>query len=380
MRGEIFSYLDDCLEQFDEPFRQRDVEKALSGDRLTPRDLGALLSEEALPFLEPMARKSALLTQRNFGKAVLLYAPIYLSDYCSSPCTYCSFNCQNKMPRSRLGKEELRREAEYLAQRGIQHVLVLTGCSQKHSPPDWIAERLEILRDYFACVGLEIFSLDRAGYEDLGRAGAEEMTIYQETYDRELYKVYHPSGPKSVYDERIAAPEAACQAGYRSVNQGVLLGLAPWRRDFFTAACHAVWLASRYPGTDVALSFPRIRPAAGYHVPYPVEDRDLVQAMLAWRLFMPRGGLSLSTRESADLRRHLIPLGVTRLSAGSSTAVGGYVLNNKKGQFAVSDESSIEATAAMLKEIGYQPVYRDWQSPVGSVGPISPERGEVVSL
>ena len=212
--------------------------------------------------------------------------------------------------------------------------------------------------------------MDRPGYKLLGQAGAEEMTIYQETYDRELYKVYHPSGPKSIYEHRIAAPEAACQAGYRSINQGVLLGLAPWRKDFFTVACHARWLATRYPGTETAMSFPRIRPAPGYHIPYPVNEQDLVQAMLAWRLFMPRGGMSLSTRESSALRRRLIPLGVTRLSAGSSTTVGGYTLNKGKGQFAVNDESSMESTVAMLRQIGCQPVYRDWRSPAFSDSPL----------
>ncbi len=366
MNQELLEYLEECQALIETPVTEAEVKVALNREKLTIRDLAALLSEQALPYLELMARKSAALSRKNFGKAVLLYAPIYLSDYCSSPCTYCSFSSGNTMKRSRLDNDGLRREAEYLVSKGIRHILVLTGCSQKHSPPEWIAEKLEILREYSACTGLEIYSLDRQGYEMLGRAGAEEMTIYQETYHRELYKVYHPSGPKSIYEHRVSAPEAACQAGYRSINQGVLLGLAPWRKDFFTAACHARWLASRYPGTDVAMSFPRIRPASGYRVPYPVEERDLVQAMLSWRLFMPRGGLSLSTRESSALRRRLIPLGVTRLSAGSSTAVGGYTLNSGAGQFAVNDESSIEATAAMLREIGYQPVYRDWRSPVSS--------------
>lgn len=368
MNSDVSTYLEECGRLFEEPVGENEIKRALDRERLSPRDLAALLSPDALPYLEIMARRTSALTRKNFGKAVLLYAPIYLSDYCGSPCTYCSFNCHNKMSRSRLDDESLRREAEYLLARGIQHILVLTGCSRKHSSPEWIAGKIKILSEYFACIGLEVYSMDRAGYELLGSAGAEEMTIYQETYDRSLYKLYHPSGPKSIYDHRIEAPEAACQAGYRSINQGVLLGLAPWRKDFFTAACHASWLASHYPGTDIAMSFPRIRPAPDYHVPHAVDETELVQAMLAWRLFMPRGGLSLSTRESAELRRRLIPLGVTRLSAGSSTAVGGYTLNKRAGQFAVNDDSSIEATVAMLKETGYQPVYRDWRSPAFAVG------------
>ena len=146
MNQKFHNYLKDCLARFEEPVTEAEIKKTLNRETLSVRDLAVLLSPRAVPYLEIMARKSMAVTQKNFGRAVLLYAPIYLSNYCTSPCTYCSFSCRNTIQRSRLDNEGLRQEAQYLLDKGIQHILILTGCSQKHSPPEWIAEKLAILR------------------------------------------------------------------------------------------------------------------------------------------------------------------------------------------------------------------------------------------
>ena len=211
---------------------------------------------------------------------------------------------------------------------------------------------------------MEIYALDPQGYGRLIQAGVDSLTIYQETYNQSLYARLHPGGPKQDYRFRLNAPEHACRAGMRAVNIGALLGLDDWRRDAFLCGLHANYLQDRYPQTEISVSLPRMRPhAGGYQPEYIVEDRHIVQIMTAMRLFMPRAGITISTRESARFRDRLLPLGVTRMSAGSCTAVGGRTNEgNRVGQFDISDERSVAEMAAMLRRAGWQTVYKDWQA------------------
>jgi 2-iminoacetate synthase len=343
--------------------QQQDVLRALGKERLGPEDLLALLSPAAGDMLEELARKAAALTLQHFGRAVQLFTPLYVSDFCTNRCVYCGFNAEQGSKRRQLSLGEVRAEAECIAATGLRQILVLTGDARAKAPPEFLEQVLTVLREFFPSLLLEVYALTREEYARTIHAGAEGLTIYQETYDPEQYARMHPSGPKQDYAFRLDAPERACRAGMRWVGIGALYGLGDWRRDAFWAALHARWLQDRYPGAEIGLSLPRMRPhAAGWQPEHPVSDRDLTQILLAQRLFLPRATITLSTRESPRLRENLLPLGVTRLSAGVSTSVGGHGTDQAgTPQFEVADNRSVSEIAAMLRGKGYQPVFKDWQ-------------------
>ncbi|MDO8723016.1 MAG: 2-iminoacetate synthase ThiH [Syntrophales bacterium] len=340
-----------------------DVERALQKERPGERDFLALLSDRADAYLEAIAQKAHELTLRNFGRVIHLYAPLYLSNFCDNECVYCGFKHSNPILRKKLSAAEVEQEAKVIAGSGILHVLLLTGESHKETPPDYIRQCLGILRQYFSPPWIETYPLDTEGYVGLVDEGADGLTIYQETYDEELYEKLHQRGFKRNFRFRLDAPERACQAWMRSVSIGALLGLSDFRKDVFFTGLHALYLQNRYPGVEIGVSFPRIQPQVGNFSPEnPVNDREIVRAMLAVRLFMPRAGINISTRERGDFRRNLIGLGVTRMSAGSRTEVGGYALSVKtEGQFDVADTSGVDEIKEMISLRGYQPVMKDWQ-------------------
>lgn len=202
-------------------------------------------------------------------------------------------------------------------------------------------------------------------YRELNMAGVSGITIYQECYNREVYARVHRKGPKTDYAFRLNAPERAIKAGFRLVNIGPLLGLASPPAEVFAAGLHLRYLETRYPGVELSISLPRIRPAVGAYQPeFPVTDAVLVRYILALRLFLPRVGINLSTREGAALREHLLPLGITRLSAESRTTVGGYAQDTAEsvGQFQVEDNRSMAQILAMLRQNNYQPLLKDWET------------------
>lgn len=350
--------------------QSRDVVRALSKDRLSPEDLLALLSPVAGTMLEDLARRAAEITLRHFGRTVQLFTPLYVSDFCSNRCVYCGFNADRNGPRRQLSLDEVRAEAEAVAATGLKQVLVLTGDARHKATLEYLESCLGVLRGYFPSLILEIYALATEEYTRMIAAGAEGLTIYQETYDQGLYARLHPGGPKRDYAFRLDAPERACRAGMRWVGIGALYGLGDWRADAFWAALHARWLQDQYPGAEIGLSLPRMRPhAGGWQPEHRVSDRDLTQILLAHRLFLPRAAITLSTREAPRLRENLLPLGVTRLSAGVSTSVGGHGANAAgTPQFEVADHRSVSEIAAMLRSKGFQPVFKDWQ-PLDTAAP-----------
>lgn len=360
--GELKRY--DCFD-FDGYFSRltaADVEQVLHKERLQVLDYLTLLSPQAEGFLESMAQKASRLTIQHFGKTMLLYTPLYLSNYCTNQCLYCGFNTKNILHRKKLSLNEVATEAEAIARTGLKHIIILTGDCTKESPVTYIADCVKVLKDYFSSISMEIYALTCEEYEQLAAVGVDGVTLYQEVYAPLLYAELHPAGPKRNFQFRLDAPERACAAGLRSVNIGALLGLNEWRREAFLTGVHADYLQARYPATEISISPPRMRPHAGGYPPKAlVTDKNLVQYILAYRLFMPHGGLTLSTRESAVLRDHLVGLGVTKMSAGSCTAVGGRTDKGETGQFEISDERTVAQVAAMLYQKGYQPLYKDWQ-------------------
>ena len=339
------------------------IVKIVGKDRLTAMDFLALLSPAAAEHLEIMAQKAYALTVQQFGRVILLYTPMYLSDYCTNNCTYCGFNITNSFTRKQLTLDEVEKEAQSISASGLKHILILTGDAPKRAGVSYMRDCVEVLKKYFTSIAIEVYALDKEEYEELVTVGVESMTIYQETYNAVIYDTLHLSGPKKDYRYRLDAPERACQAGIRSVNVGALLGLDNWRKDGFFTGLHANYLQNKYSHMEISISLPRIRPTMGKCEPgVTVNDKEMVQMMTAFRLFMPRAGITLSTRETAQFRNHAIKLGVTKMSAGVNTAVGGHIESQENsGQFAVSDERNVVQMCDAISKLGYQPIFKDWQ-------------------
>lgn len=339
------------------------VERSLDREKPSVMDFLTLLSPQAMHHLEAMAQKAHRLTVQYFGRTIQLFIPLYISNHCNNQCAYCGFNHNNAILRRKLTMTEIEEEARAIARTGMQHVLVLTGEAPHIASIDYLIETVTLLKRYFASVSIEVYPLEIEEYRRLQRAGVDGMTLFQETYSEIMYRQVHLAGRKRDYHWRLNAPERAARGGLRLVNIGPLLGLAEPRSEMFFTGLHARYLENTFLDTEVAISLPRFNAAEGEFTPaYSVDDKTFVQFMTALRLFLPRAGLTISTRESAAFRDRLLPLGATRYSAGSCTGVGGYAEHDahQTPQFEITDCRGVAEVAETIITHGYQPVYKDW--------------------
>jgi len=339
-----------------------DVDRALGSGRRSLCDLGALLSPAAGHRLEDMARLAHAASVRRFGRVVRLFAPLYLSNECVSACTYCGFSAGNDIARRTLSPDEVAAEARELRRRGFRHVLLVAGEHARIVSKDYLVDCVGALAPDVPSISLETQVWDADTYRRLADAGCEGLVVYQETYDRDTYAAIHLKGKKRNYDWRLGAPDRGAEAGMRSLAVGALLGLhADWRADVLALAAHAQALVRRWWRCEVAVSVPRLRPAAGGFQPVrAVTDREYVQIICALRLALPDVGITLSTRESPAFRDAAFRLGVTQMSAGSHTEPGGYAEPGRaEPQFEVSDTRSPADVAAALRNAGYDPIWKD---------------------
>lgn len=349
------------FEGFFKSVKLADVDRVLEKGRIMPEDYLTLLAPIAAERLEAMAQRAHAETIRHFGRTVQIFAPLYVSDYCINACVYCGFNHTNQFGRHQLTLAEVAKEARVISERGIRHILLLTGEHPGKSTVDYMIDCIGVLKRYFSSISIEVYALSEDEYKKLSNVGVDGMTMYQEVYQEERYRPLHPAGPKKDYRFRLDAPERAAKAGMRTITVGALLGLAPWRQECFFTGLHAAYLQEKYPAVDIQMAPPRLRPAGGsFHSEWPVNDVGLVQYITAYRIFMPHSGICVSTRERSELRDNLLRLGVTKMSAGVSTAVGGYSKGGQDGQFKLADERGVDEIRAMLKDNGYQPVFQDW--------------------
>lgn len=349
-------------------FTEGDVRRAL--DRfesgLNERDLMALLSPASRPFLEEMAQKARYVTRKRFGNVMLLYAPLYLSNECRSSCTYCGFSYENKIPRVTLSIEDVERDADVLYERGIRHILLLTGEDYKKTPVSYLEEVAEKIRHRFPSIGIEVYPLKEEEYVRLRDAGVDALTIYQETYDEEVYRSVHLRGMKQNFEYRMDTPDRAGNAGFRRIAIGALLGLSDPAAEVFFTALHARYLMKKYWKSQVLIGLPRLRPAHGIQNVPVLPDSEYVRYLIALRLYLPDGGLVLSTRESPRLRDHMSDICITQMSAASRTDPGGYFHeshednNHELEQFHVEDDRSVEEIVQMLDDHGKEAVFVDW--------------------
>lgn len=344
-----------------------DVQAVLrKNGRLSMSDFAVLISPAAEPYLEQMAHRSAQLTRRRFGNTMQLYAPLYLSNECQNICTYCGFSVTNQIPRKTLTDTELLAEGKVLNSMGFQHILLVTGEANKTVGVPYIRNAVRLLQPFFAQISIEVQPLEEEEYLELIEEGLYAVLVYQETYRRETYRQYHPKGKKSSFDYRLDTPDRLGRAGVHKIGLGALLGLEDWRVDSFFTALHLEYLQKAYWQTKFSVSFPRMRPFEGgeFEV-FPMTERELLQLICAWRLFREDVELSLSTRERAGFRDAVCRLGITSMSAGSSTEPGGYSQpDSALEQFEIDDNRSPQVVAEMLRNQRMDVVWKDWDTAI----------------
>ena len=323
------------------------------------------MAPAALPLLEEIAQAAQVETRKHFGNSVYMFTPIYIANYCENYCIYCGFNCHNKINRAQLNAEEIEKEMAAIAKTGLQEILILTGESRSKSTVEYIGEACKIAQKYFKVIGLEIYPVNSDEYAYLHECGADYVTVFQETYNSDKYETLHLAGHKRIYPYRVNAQERALMGGMRGVGFGALLGLDDFRKDAFATGYHAWLLQRKYPHAEIAFSCPRLRPIINNDRinPMDVHERQLLQVVCAYRLFMPFASITVSTRECARVRDNLVGIAATKISAGVSTGIGSHVEDiEDKGddQFEISDGRSVEEVYDALLAHDLQPVMSDY--------------------
>jgi 2-iminoacetate synthase len=358
---------------------------------LSLKDFAHLISPDAKTCLQAMGLRSHCITRQRFGNTIGLFAPLYLSNECINICAYCGFSRNNAIVRVTLTLDEVIREAQALLDQGFRNILLVAGEHPKFVSKSYLVECVRALHRFTPAISLEVGPMDEDDYRAIVQAGAEGLVAYQETYDRDTYMAMHTAGPKRDFEWRMETPERAYAAGFRRLGIGALFGLNDRRFEALCVAVHADYLLRKCWKAQLTISLPRLRPCAGEFQPhYPMSDQDLVQLVCAFRLLFPDVGLVLSTREPQHLRDALVPLGITLMSAGSHTAPGGYTkagvanLHYTEGgrhvrltahnsgqpgqakiateQFKIADTRSPAEVADLIRRLGYDPVWKDWDA------------------
>jgi 2-iminoacetate synthase len=335
--------------------------------------------------LEAMAQISHALTLQNFGRTMRLFAPLYLSNECINNCRYCGFSRDNPILRVTLDVDEVVAEGRYLARQGFRQILLVAGEHPKFVSRDYLSECVRALAPDFSSISIEVGPMETDDYMPVVEAGVEGLVVYQETYNRRVYAEMHTAGPKRDFNFRLDCAERGYAAGFRRLGIGVLIGLSRWQDEAIALAAHLEYLLKHCWQAQIGVSLPRLRPAAGAFRPlFSINDRELTQLVCALRITFPQVGIVLSTRERASFRDSLVSLGVTMMSAGSHTEPGGYTRQGGEhlhrtvrgrivapefqdgedqlatGQFEISDDRSPAEIATILRQRGFEPVWKDW--------------------
>ena len=338
---------------------------SLSASRPTFFDLLNLLSPAAAsPGFRPALRAAATLARRrHYGKAVTVFAPLYVSNSCVNSCRYCDFNVRHAAPRKTLTLEEIDLEGAAVRRHGVDSLLIVAGEDPRRVTVDWLCEVGRRLREQFSCLSLEVAPQDEGAYRALFAAGFENLTCFQETYDQELYRYLHPAGPKSDYEYRLWTQLRAGRAGFRTLGVAFLLGLAPWRREAASLGAHALYLMKECWQSRVQFAFPRLTPVSGGFAPAcPVDENDLEQIMLAFRVAFPECGMTVSTRESPAFRDAIVQSAANDMSAGSRVTPGGYAVaaDRDVAQFTLNDAREPAAVFAAIRRNRQEVVRKNW--------------------
>jgi 2-iminoacetate synthase len=331
---------------------------------LDPDDLAALI------WVTDPALKSEIYTlarsikERIYGKRLVLFAPLYISDYCVNNCRYCGYRRANQNARRRLTMDEVAAEARAIAAMGHRRIALEAGEDPVNCPIDYVTDAMRAI--YKACDGhdairrinVNIAATTVEDYHKLKEAGIGTYVLFQETYHRPTYAAMH-DGPKADYDWHTTAMDRALAAGLDDLGIGVLFGLYDWRFEVMAMLLHARHLDAVGVGPHT-ISFPRLRPARGMTLseyPHLVNDEDFKHIVACMRLAVPYTGMILSTREESSFRDEVIALGISQISGGSRTGVGEYSQIADEPQFEVNDRRSLDEVIADVVTGGYLPSF-----------------------
>ncbi|WP_346353701.1 [FeFe] hydrogenase H-cluster radical SAM maturase HydG [Azotosporobacter soli] len=345
--------------------------KAEAAKGLTPEEASILLHLEDETLLAELYAVAGRVKERIYGKRVVLFAPLYISDHCINDCTYCGYRKDHKFNRRKLSQDEVAEEVKILESMGHKRLAVEAGEHPQECPIDYVLESLQtIYAQKFENGSIRRANINIAAdrienYAKLKEAGIGTYILFQETYHRPTYEKLHPGGPKADYDWHTTAHHRAMKAGIDDVGFGVLFGLYDYKFEVIAMLLHALDLEKTMGVGPHTVSVPRMRPAAGVNYetfPYLVNDNEFAKIVAILRLAVPYAGIILSTRENAASRDKLLAYGVSQVSAGSCTGVGGYQQerDGKGGetpQFYVDDHRSTDDMLTALCESGWLPSF-----------------------
>ncbi|MGU8400095.1 [FeFe] hydrogenase H-cluster radical SAM maturase HydG [Clostridium perfringens] len=347
------------------------IEKSKSAEGLTPEETAVLLNLEDKELIEEMFKAARQVKEKLYGKRLVVFAPLYVSNYCVNNCTYCGYkHCNDELKRKKLNKEQLIEEVKVLESLGHKRIALEAGEDPVNAPLDYI---LDCIKSIYSIkfdngsirrINVNIAATTVENYKRLKDAEIGTYILFQETYHKPTYERLHVSGPKHNYNYHTTAMHRAREASIDDIGMGVLYGLYDYKYETLAMLMHAMDLEETTGVGPHTLSVPRIRPAENVSLenyPYLVDDEDFKKIVAILRLAVPYAGLILSTREEPGLRDEIIALGVSQVSTGSCTGVGGYSEAysdpEEKPQFEVGDHRSPVEMIESLMEAGYIPSY-----------------------
>ncbi len=350
----------------DEETVQSILNKAALFGGLTHREAAVLLAADE-KFEEQICSVASSIKNKIYGNRIVMFAPLYLSDYCVNECGYCGYRCSNKTSRRKLTQEEIKKEVEALQRMGHKRLALETGEDPVNCPIDYVLESIKTIYSVktehgeIRRVNVNIAATTVENYAKLKDAGIGTYILFQESYHKPTYKKFHKAGPKHRYSYHTEAMDRAMEGGVDDVGVGVLFGLYDYKYETVAMLMHAEHLSDTFGVGPHTMSVPRICPAPGVNTdefPHLVNDNEFKRIIAVLRCAVPYTGLILSTREQGDFRDDLLKVGISQISAGSATGVGGYSLNvNQAPQFEIHDHRSLNDMVAMLSDSGYIPSF-----------------------
>ena len=345
--------------------------KAEEGKGISHREAAVLIEVEDKEIEERIFAIARKLKEQIYGNRIVMFAPLYLSNHCVNGCVYCPYHAKNKtIPRRKLTQEEIRREVIALQDMGHKRLALETGEHPKLSPIEYVLESIDTIYSIhhkngaILRVNVNIAATTVENYTKLKDAGIGTYILFEETYDRATYEALHPTGPKSDWAYHTEAMDRAMLGGIDDVGVGALFGLSNYRYDVVGILMHAEHLEARFGVGPHTISVPRIRPADDIDpkdFPNAVTDEVFRRIVAVLRIAVPYTGMIVSTRESKRSRELVLDVGVSQLSGGSKTSVGGYAegIENaeESAQFDISDERTLDEIVGWLLELGYIPSF-----------------------
>ena len=347
------------------------LEKARLKKGLTHREASVLLDCDIPEKVEEIYALAREIKQDYYGNRIVLFAPLYLSNYCVNGCVYCPYHLKNKhIPRKKLTQEEIRQEVEALQDMGHKRLAIESGEDPVNNPIEYILDSIKTIYDVkhkngsIRRVNVNIAATTVENYKKLHEAGIGTYILFQETYHKESYEKLHPTGPKHNYAYHTEAMDRAMEAGIDDVSLGVLFGLELYRYEFAGLLMHAEHLEAAFGVGPHAISVPRIKHADDIDpnaFDNGIDDDTFAKIVACIRIAAPYVGMIISTRESKECREKLLNLGVSQISGGSKTSVGGYFKpmpdSEDSSQFDVSDRRPLDEVIKWLMELGYLPSF-----------------------